>query len=84
MDQETNKKILNASIIWKAIVSAFPLIGNWLVWKIGKGDKVQIGLDPWIGCKESYKIPSHLILDLKNRGYHSLRQIARGNKGTSG
>jgi hypothetical protein len=25
------KRIQNASIIWKAIVTAFPLVGNWLV-----------------------------------------------------
>jgi hypothetical protein len=45
-----NKQLFhNASNIWKAVNSAFQLVGNWLIWKVGKGEKVQIGLDPWIG-----------------------------------
>jgi hypothetical protein len=53
---------------------------NWFVWHIGRGDIVHIGLDPWIGSIEYYKLLCHLILDLKRRGYHTLRQIARVNK----
>jgi hypothetical protein len=34
------KKSLNALIIWKETTLAFPLIGKWLVWHVGKGDKV--------------------------------------------
>jgi len=32
-------------------VATFPLIGNWLIWRVGKGDKVQVGLDPQISSK---------------------------------
>jgi len=29
----------------------FSSISNWLVWNIGKREKVLKGLDSWIGCK---------------------------------
>jgi hypothetical protein len=51
------KRIQNASIIWKAIITTFPLVGNWLVWHVGKGDKVQIGLDPWIKSRGFHRLP---------------------------
>ena len=37
-----------ASIVWKAMVKAFPLLGNWAAWKSGNGCKVRIGEEPWI------------------------------------
>lgn len=40
------KSLNNVSIIWKAVILAFPLVGNWLVWCVGRGTKVQVGLDP--------------------------------------
>jgi hypothetical protein len=35
-----------ASIVWKSIARALPLIGKWLVWKIGRENKIKIGEDP--------------------------------------
>jgi hypothetical protein len=37
-----SNSIHNVSIPWKTIVLAFPLIGNWLVWKVGNGEKVRV------------------------------------------
>jgi hypothetical protein len=51
------KQVHNASIIWKVVNSNFQLIGNWLIWKVGRGDKVQIGIDPWIGSKGQHRLP---------------------------
>jgi hypothetical protein len=48
-----DKKVSNGSIIWKAIIKAFPLIGKWLMWKIGNGVQVSIGKDPWIGSNNN-------------------------------
>jgi hypothetical protein len=39
----------NASIIWKAIILAFPSIGYCLAWKARSGRGVRIGYDPWLG-----------------------------------
>jgi hypothetical protein len=33
------------SIVWKALVQAFPLVGNWTVWRIGNREKVRLGED---------------------------------------
>jgi hypothetical protein len=56
--------------------SAFPLIGNWIIWKIGNGDQVLIGIDSWIGCKENHKTPTHLIHKLHRNGLYTLKQVA--------
>ena len=34
------------STCWKAFVVAFPLVGNWVAWKIGDGNSTKIGQDP--------------------------------------
>jgi hypothetical protein len=36
------KSYNNSSIIWKVVVLAFPLIGNWPIWKVGVGNKVRL------------------------------------------
>lgn len=40
------KTYQNASIIWKVVVFAFPLIKDWLVWKVGDGTRMRLGEDP--------------------------------------
>ena len=37
------------------MVLAFPLIGMWIAWEIGNGK--SIGLDPWAGAGEDYRLP---------------------------
>ena len=55
--RSTDKKKKNISICWKSVLWAFDLIGNFLVWKIGSGNAVRIGLDPWAGCKWRHALP---------------------------
>ena len=45
------KKKKNISICWKAVLWDFDTIGTNLVWKVGNGADLRIGLDPWVGCK---------------------------------
>jgi hypothetical protein len=40
------KPISKISNVWKPLVQSFPLLGNWLVWRIGNGVKARIGEDP--------------------------------------
>jgi hypothetical protein len=40
-----SKKHLATSIIWKAMVFSFDVIGDGLAWKVGKGNKVRVGRD---------------------------------------
>eukprot|EP01018_Ginkgo_biloba_P023075 Gb_32325 [translate_table: standard] len=42
-----SQNINGTSIVWKVVVLAFPLVGRWLVWRVGIGRRVCLGLDPW-------------------------------------
>jgi len=69
------KKLQNDSIFWKYILDVFPLIGNWMIWKIGDGAQVLIEKDPWIGYKENHIIPYHLFHDIYRNGSYYLNQL---------
>jgi hypothetical protein len=73
LDPQATKKVSKCYNHLESYTFYLSLVGNWLVWKIGRGEQVLIGLDPWIGCKEAYKLPTHLIHELQRKGYHSLR-----------
>jgi hypothetical protein len=73
MDQKPSKSIQNVSIIWKAMGLAFPLVGNLLVWKVGR-EKFKVGIDPWVGRRVMYKLPNNLIATLQRKGNLNLAQ----------
>jgi hypothetical protein len=52
------------------------LIGNRLAWAIGNGKQVRIGVDPWVGLGESYKLLEHLISMLHDNGIFALSDVA--------
>ena len=54
---------------------SFDLIGDFLVWKVGNGASVRIGMDPWVGCKWRNLLPPHLIDKLHSVGIFSLKDI---------
>lgn len=70
------KHILNVPIIQKALIQSFPLLSNWLAWRIGNGDKVRIGADPWIGCAALYRLPVAMIETLHNKGVFTIAGAA--------
>ena len=43
------------SIVWKDIAPYFPLVGNWLFWKVGNKLNFRIGENLWIGYGEVYR-----------------------------
>ena len=46
-------------------MSAFPLVGKWLVLKVGEGNRVRLGEDPWVGCDENFKLPRNIVGSVK-------------------
>jgi hypothetical protein len=63
--------MVNFSIVWKALVEAFPLTGEWIVWNLGNGKSVHIGEDPWEGATFACKF-CRSGGDLHNLGIFSL------------
>jgi hypothetical protein len=49
------------SIVWKALVKAFPLVGLWTAWKVGNGRSIRIGKDPWLGVGDNFTLSPRLI-----------------------
>eukprot|EP00253_Pinus_taeda_P027341 PITA_27341 len=65
----------NVSIIWKAVINTIPLLRDGLTWCIREGNSVRIGLDPWVGCGNTHRLPDGLIRHLNDRGITHIRHI---------
>ena len=46
-----------------------------MVWNIGNGNAVCIGIDPWLGCKWKHTLPPSMIETLHLAGFHFLFDI---------
>jgi len=60
--QKKNKK--GASVLWKDLLNAFPLIESGLSWKIGNGNHFRIGKYPWPGSERNHLLQESLIQNL--------------------
>ena len=63
------------SICWKVVLRSFHIIGKNLVWKIGNGADVHLGMDPWVGYKWRHLLPYPLVEKLHSVGVFSLKDI---------
>lgn len=63
------------SVVWRAILNTIPIIRDGLLWKIGNGASVRIGIDPWTRSGNSYQLPPDLINYLNNRGIRYIGQL---------
>lgn len=64
-----------ALVIWKASMKGFPLVGKWMAWKVGKGDRVEIDEDPWIGHLGDYRISKSLKCAINHMGIYYLENV---------
>jgi hypothetical protein len=55
------QEVPKGSIVWKALVEAFLLIGQWTAWRVGNGCRIRIGEDPWIGVGDDFKFFDPLL-----------------------
>jgi len=53
-----------------------------LIWQVGKGDRVQIGLDPWVDIKGRHGLSPQRILNLRGKGYYMLRRVVKWPRST--
>ena len=74
-----NKRRSGVSIIWKAIVQSFDLIGKGLAWSIGNGRKFLVGRVPWAGGDRYHLLLEELYATLEHRIYTFLYQVADPN-----
>ena len=68
-----SKKVSLTSIIWKSMVLYFDVIGDGLVWRVGDGNKLCLGKDPWMGSGGAHLLLDPLIQSLQEKGlvYHA-------------
>jgi hypothetical protein len=59
--QLPRKYSINSLIIWKEMVESFPLVFNWTVCRIGNGNKVRIGENPWAGANVDFRLFDDLM-----------------------
>ena len=50
-----------------------------IVWKVVRGTKVFMGVDPWFGSGERFKLPRDRIEHLRIRGINIISQVANLN-----
>jgi hypothetical protein len=62
--QDTNKNSSGIYIIWKVVIKAFDLIGNCLVCRVGSGQLICLGMDPWLGSKLGHILPAETWIRL--------------------
>jgi hypothetical protein len=69
-----NKSFM-CSIIWKATLSVFAVVGDGLTWCIGNGYKVHLGAYPWKGSEGHHLLLPDLIQVLHEKGYCHLNHV---------
>jgi len=77
-----NKPKQGISVIWRAVLNSFSIISSKLAWKIGSGEKVRIGVDPWQGSSHHHIMAPRVLEALNSRGFVSLNQLADASNST--
>ena len=77
--RKPSKAARKISSIWKAVISTFPIIGDRLVWKVGSGANVRLGIDPWVGNSEGHILPQMIIHSLHDKEIYRLKNIIISN-----
>jgi hypothetical protein len=63
--------------VWKGLVKVFNILDNWVASKIGHGNKLKIGEDPWIGCSGNHRSLDPLLVTLHAKGITRLDDASK-------
>jgi hypothetical protein len=58
------------------MISSFTVVGDNLAWKVGKGNRLRIGIDPWPRSDTSHIMPEDLTEQLHKQGIFYLSHLA--------
>ena len=58
------------------MIKSFVVIEENLVWKVGDGRGVQVGMDPWLGCNGRFRLTDPLVDSLRQQDVYFLYQLA--------
>ena len=61
-------------MIWKGFLHTLPWLGGGLIWKVGNGRAIRLGLDPIVGQGSSFLLPLDLREYLEDYGISTLDQ----------
>ena len=50
----------HSSIIWNGFLKTLLWIGKGIIWKVGNGSDIHLGVDPVVGLSNSYILPVDL------------------------
>jgi hypothetical protein len=59
------EKVDESLQFWKDLVQEFPLVGEWVAWKIDNERSVRLGEYPWLGVGNSFRLLKHMIQSLR-------------------
>ena len=62
----------NASILWRGFVETLSWIGKGLIWNVGNGSLIRVGVDPMVGFGTDYILPVGLWEYLEDFGIVTL------------
>ena len=66
--------VQNASILWRGFVETLPWLGKGLIWNVGNGSLIRVGVDPMVGFGTDYILPVGLREYLEDFGIVTLNQ----------
>lgn len=71
------KRNLQASVVWKENLDSIGIIEQGLAWNVSNGEKIILGLEPWVGCNQGYALSREVITHLHLQGCVFLNQIEK-------
>jgi hypothetical protein len=77
--KRNNFNFPTASIIWRNLMTALPIILRWIAWTVGSGNQISLGLDAFIGGNDLCFLSPTLISHIHNLNIFTLAQAARPN-----